>query len=219
MRCIHTYEGGNALKAKLPFIIPFILILCISVSILIYSVFTSSPPDMDHIPRPMEVEGGFRPEEGMGEWFKWLGTMAVWLVAFSASWYGFKRLKKKTKLVKKTSKYTFRWHHWAGWIAVGLIVVHATFFLLTKLNDPNIKTGLAAGIPLVALALYGLFLQRALKPIIRLLHTLLAAFTLIAIAIHAGGTFWAALSAVIAAWLLAWAYERHKQKGLTGKAS
>ncbi len=207
------------MKTKLPIMIPFILILCISIGILVYSLFTSSSPDVNRIPRPMEGEGGFQPEGGIGEAFKWLGTMAVWLVAFSVSWYGFKRLKKKTKVMKKASKYTFRWHHWAGWIAVGLIAVHATFFLVTKLSDPNVKTGLAAFIPLATLAVYGLLLQRAPKPFIRLLHKLLAAFTLIVIAIHAGGTFWAALSAVVVAWLLAWAYERHKQKGLPSKAS
>lgn len=207
------------MKTKLPFMIPFVLVLCVSVGILIYSLFTFSPPDASQIPKPMNGENGFRPEEGVGEWFKWLGTIAVWLIAFSVSWYGFKRLKKKTKIVKKASKYTFQWHHWAGWIAVGLIAVHAAFFLITKLSDPNIKTGLAAFIPLVTLAIYGLFLQRAPKPFIRLLHMLLAAFALIAIAIHAGDTFWAAISAIIAAWLLAWAYERHKQKGLTSKAS
>jgi len=132
------------------------------------------------------------------------------MFAFSSLWYGVKQIKKKSRLFRNISRRIYQYHHWGGYIAVALVIVHGTFFLLNDIEDNNVKTGISAFILLITLALYGLWLRTAPQPILRIYHRILGLLAAIIIAIHAGGIFFAALASVIVIWFVFW-WDGHRQ--------
>lgn len=176
--------------------LPLVIACALSLSFLIYAAYNA-------ISLPREI-GKPPSDHALRENFSLLGQIAVWMFAFSSLWYGVKRIKKKSPLFRNIARRIYQYHHWGGYIAVVLIVIHGTFFLLNDIENDNVKTGISAFILLITLAIYGLWLQKAPQPILRVYHRILGLLAAIIIAIHAGGIFFAALAGVLAIWLVFW---------------
>ncbi|NGM84293.1 hypothetical protein G5B47_17930 [Paenibacillus sp. 7124] len=121
--------------------------------------------------------------------FKLLGTIAVVCGAVSFSWMGFKKKLKSTSLpVRKLGKLLHRVHQFKGWTALVLILVHGAYYLITKLHDDKIFTGLAAFLILLALAGYGWLIKRVRNKWMRKVHFFLSLIWIPLLLLHAGGS-------------------------------
>ncbi|MDP4172078.1 MAG: hypothetical protein Q8906_15820 [Bacillota bacterium] len=172
--------------------IPAILAVGIGVALVIYSVFFMQSGGQHHGPPPGGGLRHFRRRDGggFGGLIKQLGTIIIICGAINYSWFYLKRrMKSPLTWVKKTGKYFYKVHTYVGWIALGLTAVHGTYYLLKDFKNPATFTGLAAFVLLLALALYGLFVNRSRVKSIRKIHFLLTNVWLILLLIHAGGHF------------------------------
>lgn len=127
---------------------------------------------------------------GLGDLLETAGQVAVFAGLFSFAWFMMKRqIKTKVPLVKELVKWNYKLHDWVGWLAVVLVAAHATYFIWTKFNERGTWDGIAATIPLLALAGYGYAMRKSRqKPIMRKIHFSLAVAFLVAMLFHAGGT-------------------------------
>jgi hypothetical protein len=149
-----------------------------------------------------------RPEES-GDLFTTLGTTAVICGAVSFAWLLFrKKLASPSKPVRKLGKLLYKIHTFTGWAALALIAVHGTYFLLTKSQDGKIYTGLAGFLIVLALAGYGLAINRVKNKYLRLVHRMLSFAWIPVLLLHAGGSFIAAALATMALWGAIWFAER-----------
>ncbi|WJH35599.1 hypothetical protein N6H14_06255 [Paenibacillus sp. CC-CFT747] len=153
--------------------------------------------------REGQAPGTFRPrhEEEEGGPFKLLGTLAVASGAVSFGWYGFRRrLGSRQLLLKKAGRLLHSVHTYAGWLTLALIAVHGGYYLVTKLGERDMYTGLAAFVLLLAIAGYGYAYRKVRKPAMRRAHFVLATLWVPVLLIHAGGSAIAAAVATIAVW-------------------
>ncbi|EFM11163.1 conserved hypothetical protein [Paenibacillus curdlanolyticus YK9] len=148
-------------------------------------------------------------EEGLGDYFTTIGTVALYLGAGAFSWFWFKRkLKSPSPLVRKAGKLLYAAHKLLGWLTFAAIAVHGVYFLMTKLHDDKIYTGLAAFAILLALIGYGYLINKIRHKQMRLIHRLLGISWVPALLLHAGGSVIAATAACLAVGGLVWVLER-----------
>jgi hypothetical protein len=158
-------------------------------------------------PRPPKGGGGGLPAGGMQRppgqvndgyagYFSTLGTIAVFLSAASFSWLWFKKkLKSPSMLVRKVGNLLFSMHKLMGWAALILIVIHGTYFLINKLDDNKIYTGIAGFSILLTIVGYGYFINKVRNKWMRTVHRTLGLLWVPMLLLHAGGS---AIMAVIA---------------------
>lgn len=138
-----------------------------------------------------------RRENDLGDIFTTLGTIAIYLAAGSFSWLWFKRKQKSASmLVRKVGKLFHASHKPLGWVTLILVAVHGTYFLLTKLDDHKIYSGLAGFVLLAAIVGYGLSIHKVRNKWIRAVHRTLGLLWVPVLWLHAGGS---AIIAVLAA--------------------
>ncbi|WNQ10865.1 hypothetical protein MJA45_25130 [Paenibacillus aurantius] len=149
-----------------------------------------------------QAPGSFRPKhEEEGGPFKLLGTFAVASGAVSFGWYGFRRrLGSRQLLLKKAGRLLHSVHTYAGWLTLALIAVHGGYYLVTKLGERDMYTGLAAFVLLLAIAGYGYAYRKVRKLAMRRAHFVLATLWVPILLIHAGGSAIAAAAATVAVW-------------------
>ncbi|BCG57199.1 hypothetical protein [Paenibacillus sp. URB8-2] len=178
--------------------IPAILAVIFSLLLIAYSFYAQA--NGTH-PQPSSGAGGLPPQGGRKEdleLFKWLGTMAVVCGAVSFSWVRFKKKLRSSSLpVQKLGKLLHRIHQFMGWTALALILVHGAYYLITRLQDDKIFTGLAAFLILLTLAGYGWLIKRVRNKWMRKAHFFLSLMWIPLLLLHAGGS--AILTAVITA--------------------
>lgn len=158
-----------------------------------------------------------REGEGSGEMFKTLGTLSVFLGAAAFCWFWFRRkLKSPSPLVRKGGRLARSLHKPLGWAAVLLIAVHGGYFLVTKLQDHKIYSGLSAFAILLALAGYGFFINRIRNRWMRTVHRVLALSWIPLLLLHAGGSAIAAFLGCLVVGGAVWHLD--KSAGAAGKS-
>ncbi|WP_138494452.1 hypothetical protein [Paenibacillus pinistramenti] len=148
-------------------------------------------------------------EQGYGELFKTFGTLSVFLGAAGFCWYWFKKkLKSPSLIVRKIGRLLHALHKPLGWAALLLIAAHGIYFLVTKLQDHKIYSGLAAFVILLALAGYGFFINKIRNRWMRLVHRSLALLWVPALLLHAGGSAITAVLITLGIGVLIWILEK-----------
>jgi hypothetical protein len=205
------------MKNKKSIWIPAILFAAVAAGLLIYYFFFASSGEGPRRPpegmqRPPE---GFRKEEGgAGDWFTTLGTIAVFLGAAAFSWFWFKKkLRSSSIWVRRVGKLLHTLHKPLGWSVLLLIAIHGIYFLINKLHDEKIFSGLAAFTILLGLAVYGMMINKVRNKWTRLVHRSLGLLWVPALIIHAGGSAIAAVVANIGVWVLIRLFERYDTSG------
>jgi len=183
--------------------IPAILAALVAFLLVVYYYYTISTRGGGEF-RPPGGGGGklpagelrHPPGEGNGH-FSTLGTIALFFGAAGFSWFWFKKkLKSNSILVRRAGKLLFTMHKQLGWITVILITIHGAYFLIIKLHDDKIYTGLAGFAILLMLVGYGYFINRVRNKWMRTVHRSLGLLWFPVLLIHAGGS---AIIAVISA--------------------
>jgi hypothetical protein len=201
------------MKPNRAIFIPAISVAIVSILLIIYYYNAAAHGAPANLPSGALPPGGSgtrpRPPEGEGaDPFKFLGTLAIICGAISFSWF---RLKKKlaspSRPIKKLAKIMYAAHTYTGWIALILIVIHGAYYLITKLNDPSIFSGLAAFLLLLALAIYGWLMKRKPNKQMRKMHFLLSNLWLLALLVHAGGNFILVVAVTLMIWAIIWIIE------------
>lgn len=194
--------------------IPAVIVIIASLILIAYSFYA-----MSHSSHPAPPGGGgaMPPRGGRKEElepFKLMGTIAVICGAVSFSWLRFKKKLTSSSIpVKKLGKLLYNVHKFVGWTALALVVVHGVYYLITKLQDDKIYTGLASFLILLALAGYGWMIKKARNPLMRKVHLFLSIVWIPALLLHAGGTMIMTVAVTIAAWILVWLLERFTRSG------
>lgn len=146
------------------------------------------------------------------EVLKWIGKLAVVSGALSLSWYLMKRKRaSKIKPVRKVAHLFYRYHLYAGFGALVLVLVHGAFFLVYERLEDDTVTGLIAFLLLVALAIYGLIVNRTRLANHRKAHFALAVVWAMATVIHAGDAIPLFLFVTGASYGLLWWLERRSE--------
>lgn len=182
-----------------------------------YTVFSHGGGELH--PRPQGGGQGslregmpFPPEgehDGYGGYFSTLGTIALYLGAAGFSWFWFKKKQKSpSKLVRSAGKLLHSIHKLSGWITLLLIAVHGIYFLITKLHDDKIFTGLAGLAILLTLVGYGYFINKVRNKWMRTVHRSLGIVWVPVLLLHAGGSAIVAVLACMAVGGLIWLLER-----------
>ncbi|MCZ8522633.1 MULTISPECIES: hypothetical protein [Paenibacillus] len=182
--------------------IPAILIVIAGLLLVAYSLYLEM--NGTH-PGPSRGGGGLPPEGGKkeGELFEWLGTAAVVCGAVSFLWLRFKKkLRSPSEFVRTAGGLLRRLHTWMGWTALVLVGVHGVYYLVTKLQDHKIYTGLAAFLILAALAGYGWLMPRIRNVWMRKVHLLLSLVWIPLLLLHAGGSAILTVAVTAAVWVL-----------------
>lgn len=201
------------MKSKRIVFIPAVVIALAAIALTVYSLYIMT---IGHHPKP--TVGGFRPprrNENASELFKTMGTIALMCGAASFSWLYFKKkLKSPLTPVKKLGKLVYSVHTYTGWIALVLVAAHGGYFLVTKLRDGKVYSGLAALLILCAMAVYGWLLKRTRSKQMRKTHFLLSCLWLPILLLHAGGSFLLTAAGTLGLWVFIWNAERavkHRQ--------
>lgn len=191
---------------------PAILVAILSLLLIVYYYYSSM---YGNHPKPPQggggPQGGTRPgpDGGKGtDIFITLGTIGIISGAISFSWFFLKKkLKSPSTPIKKLAKIFKIAHYYTGWIALVFIAIHGTYYLITKLNDSNIFSGLAAFILILTLAIYGYMMKRKPNKFMRKTHFLLSLLSLVALVVHAGGTFIQVAALTLMIWAIIWIVE------------
>ncbi|WP_462411651.1 hypothetical protein [Neobacillus sp. Marseille-QA0830] len=192
--------------------IPAILVLLISIGFLVY-YFLSLPSGegAGHMPKGEHLPGE-RPQEG-GEIFKTFGTISIIVMAASYSWFRFKKiLRSPVPQLKKLSRFIHKAHHFFGWTALIIAIVHGGYYLLTKFGDFHTKSGLAVILLFITLAVYGYLVKRVRNKYIKSVHFLLSNLCIAALLVHAAGQVLATASGTIALFIILWLVERQAKR-------
>ncbi|WP_219834586.1 hypothetical protein [Paenibacillus sp. R14(2021)] len=156
--------------------------------------------------------GGGRPpmgEGGLGELFTTLGTIALYTGAAGFSWFWFKKkLKSPSMLIRRAAKLCYGLHKLLGWATLLIIAVHGGYFLVTKIHDDKILTGVGSFVMLLAIAGYGFFITRIRVKAMRLVHRTLSILWVPVLLVHAGGSVLIAVAASAAVGALVWFVDR-----------
>jgi hypothetical protein len=143
-----------------------------------------------HPERPSGGKPAGKPPERRegGGIFKLLGNISVFVGAFSFLWFLLKKkLKSPFNVIKWTAKKVYKWHTYAGWATLVLVVVHGGYYLIKDFKNTNNLTGSASLLILLFLASYGYMLNKKKKPLLRAYHFTLSLMWIVAILIHGGG--------------------------------
>jgi Na+/melibiose symporter-like transporter len=188
---------------------PAILVAVLSILLILYYYYSSTLGNHPKPPQGGGPPGGIRPDRGGGNsLFTTFGTLAIISGAVSFSWFFMKKkLKSPSNLIKKISKIFYAAHNYTGWIALFFIAIHGTYYLITKLDDSNIFSGLAAFILILTLAIYGYLMKRRPNKFMRKTHFLLSLLWLIALVVHGGGTFIQVAAITLMIWAIIWIVE------------
>jgi hypothetical protein len=191
--------------------IPAILIAA-AAALILYAVFgiqNQRPPGMNG-ERPGPGPGN---DEGSAGIFRTLGTIAVFCTAVSYAWF---RLKSKRRsasaIVRRGVKLFYAVHTYTGYLALILIAVHGTYFLIKGMHQDSILSGIAAFSLLLSVGVYGFLIKRVRNKSMRTVHWGLGTAFLAAGLVHAGGSAIAAVLSVIGLWILVWLLERLELK-------
>lgn len=172
---------------------------------------------------PGRFPGSENEEEEVGSIFTALGTIAVFVGAAGFSWFWFKKkLKSPSVIVRKAGKLFHSMHKILGGVTLALIAVHGVYFLLTKFREPNIYSGLASFVMLLAIAGYGFFINKVRNKWMRTVHRTLGLLWVPVLIIHAGGSAIAATAASLSVGGLVWVLERREKESVnpvSGKRS
>lgn len=186
--------------------IPAIIVVLICAALIVYEFYLSPAGGLHgHGPRP---EGGFRPDgkhlkkSPFREIFNWFGTMAIIGGTITYSWVLFKKkLKSQTPILKKFSKQLFRVHNVVGYAILVLGTVHGAFYLFTeKLAHKGMLSGIAAFVLLSAVGVYGFLIRRMKNKYTKKVHFWVSNASLLALLIHAGGSFIGTALGALAVW-------------------
>jgi hypothetical protein len=149
------------------------------------------------------------------EIFAWIGKLAVVMGALSLSWYFMKRKRvSKIKSVRRLSNLFYSLHNFTGWGALFFIIAHGTYFLWNEWPEIETLTGLLAFTTLITLIIYGVKLDRQLKPRTRRIHFILAFIWVGVTIIHATDAIPLLILVVGSSYLLIWLLERKHAKEL-----
>jgi hypothetical protein len=194
------------MKTNKSVFIPAIIVVIAAILLVAYSFFA-----MNSGTHPAPPEGGRPPMGGEKfEPFKTLGTIAIVCGALSFTWLLFKnKLTSSSVPIKKLGKLFYTIHTYTGWAALLIVLVHGTYYLITKLNDKSIYTGIAAFLLLFTLAGYGYLIKRVRNMHMRKVHFLLSFVWIIAIMLHAGGAFITTALITLVIWGFIWLLERY----------
>jgi hypothetical protein len=205
-----SLKGTLTMKTNKSAFIPAIIVVLACIGLLIYYLIA-----MKNGAHPAPPAGGMRPPGGGKEKFepfKLLGTIALVCGAISFSWLRFKKKLTSSALpIKKLGKLLYVIHTYTGWAALIIIAVHGGYYLITKLNDDKIFTGLAAFLLLAALAGYGYMIGKVRNRNIRKVHFLLSFVWIVVLAFHAGGAFITTTVITLLLWGFIWILERYTQ--------
>ncbi|MFC5702633.1 hypothetical protein ACFPVX_15115 [Cohnella faecalis] len=192
--------------------IPAMIAAAIAALLVVYYYWTSAHGGGEVRPRPLAGEGHRPPEDGnerYGGYFTTLGTIALYFGAAGFSWFWFKKkLRSPSRLVRQAGKLLHSMHELMGWITLILISAHGIYFLITKLHDDKIFTGLAGFAILLTLAGYGYFIKKVRNKWMRAVHRSLGMVWVPVLLLHAGGSAIMAVIACLAVWGLIWVFER-----------
>ncbi|RKP51599.1 hypothetical protein D7Z26_17630 [Cohnella endophytica] len=194
--------------------IPAIVVATVAVLLVAYSYYlTLSHGGQELRPRPPEGGGTGRPpqggNDGAGGYFTTLGTISLFLGAAGFSWFWFKKkLKSPSPAVRYVGKLLHSIHKFLGWTTLVLIVVHGIYFLIVKLHDEKIYTGLAGLAILLALAGYGYSINKVRNKWMRAVHRSLGIIWVPVLLLHAGGSAIMAVISALAVGGLVWVFER-----------
>jgi hypothetical protein len=210
------------MKKKKAVWIPAIIAAIVAVLLLGYYYYVSLSHGSGEVrlPPPEGGAGEMRPpggEEsgGIGEIFKTLGTISVFLAAVSFSWFWFKKkLKSPSMLVRRTGKLLYAVHKLLGWATLIIIAAHGSYFLITKPGENNIYSGLAGFVILLMIVGYGFFINKVRNKWMRTVHRSLGLLWVPVLLIHAGGSAVVAVIACLAVWVLIWLLERNVGKAV-----
>lgn len=121
--------------------------------------------------------------------FKTLGTVTAFVGAGSFCWLWFKKQRKTPRLIlRRIGALLHQLHQPLGWLALGLVAFHGGYFLITDIRNRDIYSGIAAFLILLAIAGYGLFINKIRNKWMRLVHRTLGIAWVPALLIHAGGS-------------------------------
>ncbi|WEK54418.1 MAG: hypothetical protein P0Y55_18090 [Candidatus Cohnella colombiensis] len=152
------------------------------------------------------------PREGNDNYdglFTTLGTIALFLGAASFSWYWFKKKRKSQSMwVRQAGSLLFTLHKLIGWTTLILVVIHGTYFLITKLHDDKIYSGIAAFSILLTLVGYGYFINKIRNKWMRTVHRSLGLIGVPVLLLHGGGSAIMAVIVTLAAFGLVILFER-----------
>jgi hypothetical protein len=194
--------------------IPAIVVAVVSMCLIIYALSTMQPHSGEH---PM---GGPPPEgNSVKGIFNNLGNMAIICGAVSYLWFIFKkRLTSPSKPVKKMAKTLIKVHHYMGWAALILTIVHGAYYL-TDVENNKYLTGIAGFLLLLALAGYGWLIKRVRNKFMKTSHLVLSNLWLIALLVHAGGFFILVTGGTLLVWAFVWIVELAiKQKEVSNES-
>ena len=186
--------------------IPAIIVVLFCAALLIYE-FYAAPTGGPHVrgPRP---EGGFHPDgkhfekSPLHEVFNWFGTLAIIGGAVTYSWVRFKKkLNSQSPWIKRFSKLLFRVHNIVGYAILILGMAHGVYYLVTeKLAHKGMLSGIAAFVLLLVVGVYGFLIRRLKNKYTKKVHFWVSNVSLIALLIHAGGSFIGPAAATLAIW-------------------
>jgi hypothetical protein len=194
------------LKQNRSIFLPAISVAILSILLILYSYYSAA-----HAVHPSPPHGGGQPPGGKGgtNSFLTLGTIAIVCGAINFSWFLLKRkLTSSSRPIKKLAKIFYAVHTYTGLLSLGLIVIHGSYYLITKLQDTlNIFSGLAAFLLILALAMYGWRMRKKPNNTMRKTHFLLSNVWLLALIVHAGGTFIQIVAVTLMIWAIIWVVE------------
>ena len=186
--------------------IPAIIILFFCAVLIAYEFYVSPTGSLGgHGHRP---EGGSHPQgqrfekSSLREMFNWFGTIAIIGGAITYSWVRFKKkLKSSSPFIKKFSMLLFRVHNIIGYVILILVTAHGAYYLITeKLTRKGILDGIAAFLLLLTVGVYGFLIRRIKNKYTRKVHFWVSNASLIALLIHAGGSFILPAAGTLAVW-------------------
>jgi hypothetical protein len=198
--------------------IPAIIVLFFCATLIAYEFYlspTGGPGGHGHHP-----EGGFQPKDhsSFREIFNWFGTIAIIGGAITYSWVRFKKkLKSSSPFIKKFSKLLFRVHTIIGYGILILGTAHGAYYLITeKLTGKGVLNGIAAFLLLLTVGVYGFLIRRIKNKYTRNVHFWVSNASLIALLIHAGGSFILPALGTLAVWgIFEIAERQHSQRQVT----
>ncbi|MBO7743772.1 hypothetical protein I8J29_06155 [Paenibacillus sp. MWE-103] len=194
-------------KSKKVWIPAFIALIVAAVLVLCYYIYAPSKGELHpRFPKGGDgtvSPGGLRPDRGedsaVSGYFSTFGTIALFAGAASFSWLWFKKKRKSaSRLVRQAGKLLYSLHNLLGWTTFILIVVHGSYFVVTKIYDEHVYTGLAGFAILLALTGYGYFITKIRNKWMRSVHRTLGLLWLPVLWLHAGGSAVLASAATLA---------------------
>lgn len=186
--------------------IPAIIIIFFCAALIAYEFYISPTIGPGgHGPRPgsgLPPKGQQFEKSSLRGIFNWFGTIAIIGGAITYSWVRFKKkLKSSSPFIKKFSKLLFRVHNVIGYTILILGTAHGAYYLITeKLTGKGVLDGIAAFLLLLTVGVYGFLIRRIRNKYTKKVHFWVSNASLIALLIHAGGSFILPAAGTLAVW-------------------